>query len=156
MTKEASLIDMEERVEVVRHRLATFVLRELGCAAVTPLKDDWLDFNLDGPYRFGWMPPVGLLSANELIVISFCPELIAETTAWLDDDALENYLVVIGTYLSAFVADLDADQVEVFRRTQDDLATSCPDALTLVSEVELRALDEGIVQSGSSSLRPED
>ena len=51
-------------VEVVRHRLATFVLRELGCAAVTPLKDDWLDFNLDGPYRFGWMPPVGLLSAN--------------------------------------------------------------------------------------------
>lgn len=150
MTKEVSLIDIEERTEVVRVRLATYILRELGCAAVTPLKEDWLDFNLDGPYRFGWMPPVGLLPNNDLIVISFCPELVAETTAWLDDDDLEDYLAAISAHLTAFVTDMDADVTEVFRRTQDDIAESAPSVLDLVSQVELRALDESIVQSGSS------
>ena len=150
MSKEGSLIDIEERIEVVRVRLATYILRELSCAVVTPMKEDWVDFNLNGPYRFGWMPPVALLPAADLIVLSFCPELIAETTAWLDDDDLENYLVAISAHLTAFVADMDADQTEVFYRTQDEMAVSCPHTAALVSQVELRALDEGVVQSGSS------
>lgn len=150
MSKEVSLIDIEERIEVVRVRLATYILRELGCAVVTPLKEDWLDFNLNGPYRFGWMPPVALLPAADLIAVSFCPELIAETTAWLDDEDLEDYLAAVGAHIAAFVADMDTDQAEVFRRTQDDIEASAPKLLDLVSRVELRALDEGIVQSGGS------
>lgn len=134
-----------KRREAIIHRLASHILEDLRCAVVTPSKQSWSFYQLSAPYRFGWMPPVQVVDDTPALLVSFCPELIAETTAWLDDEQLDVYLTVVEAFIDAMVAQFSEPVAEVYHRVQNSLYETAPDALALVSQVEVRALDDGIV-----------
>lgn len=143
---------LDMRTYRIRHRLADYVLNTLGCAAVTPSKTAWTTFEIDGPYRFGWMPPTQIEDDSPLmLIVSFCPELIAETTLWLDKDQLDQYLSTIEAFIDAMVTWPERSESDVYGEVQDKYYTMMPEVLALVSQVEARAIDEGVVAGASSS-----
>lgn len=139
-----------ERRKAITHRLAEHILVDLRCAAVAPSKQSWVSYDLHAPYRFGWMPPVQVIDDQPALLVSFCPELVAETTMWLSDEQLDTYLTVIESFIDALVAQFTEPPTEVYTRIQDVLYEKAPEALALVSMVEARALDDGIVPVASA------
>lgn len=140
---------IDARRKVILCRLAEHIMHDLGCAAVTPSKESWTIYNLDAPYRFGWMPPFHMDEDEPLLLmVSFCPELIAETTMWLDDESLGVYLDCIEACIDGMVAQPESDPSVAYNRVQNMIYEVSPASLELVSQVEAKALDEGIVQAG--------
>lgn len=138
--------DLTSRRVAIMNRLSAHILNDLRCATVTPSKRSWTLFDLAGPYRFGWMPPVTIGDSEPpLLLISFCPDLLAETTMWLDDDALDTYLTATEAFLDAMVAWPKGPPSQVYAQVQNSLYETSPGVLDLVSQVEMRALDEGLV-----------
>lgn len=135
------------RVDVIRCRLAYHVMEELGAAAASPHKDEWEGMGLNGNYRFGWMPPYQVSPEDpDTWVVVFCPELIAETTAFLDDDELQAYLDIIKAFINGVVEHPELAPSQAERLVEDDVYEKDPAALELLSRVQVWALDEGIVQ----------
>ncbi|HKY74597.1 MAG TPA: hypothetical protein VJS45_00540 [Acidimicrobiia bacterium] len=108
--------------------------------------------------RFGWVPPFleedrphrpacrcGLCAAHQrpatTIQAAFCPELIAEQTADLDDVSFAGYLhAVFFTMVQHLVLlDVPAEDREVL--VDDALYEACPEGLRLLSEVQFAVLD---------------
>ena len=137
---------MADRKDAIRNRLAGYLLEDQGCAVVCPSKEAVQLVPIDG-HLFGWFPPMPLDDNPDLPIVSICPELIAETTEWLDNDQLDTYLVVVEALLAGYVDALRAGITPEAAREQIEsgLFETNPDALALCSEVELRALDAGIV-----------
>jgi hypothetical protein len=124
------------------------VLLDLRCALVTPSREAWQAFNLDGSYRYGWMPPQPVEDDPHLLLVSVCPELIAATTLWLDDDDLDTYLTTVEAFLDAWVAGPASPVDEVYQMVEARLYEDAPDVLVLLSEVEMRALNDGVARTG--------
>jgi hypothetical protein len=143
---EDFLTNPTARREVITRRLAGHILEDLRCATVTPSQASWAAYDLQGPYRFGWMPPVQVEDDVPALLVAFCPELLTSTTMWLDDEQLDTYLTVIETFIDGFVAYFKEPTDMVYQRVQNQLYENCPEALALVTAVELRALDEGLVR----------
>lgn len=137
--------DSTERRKTITDRIAGHILTDLRCAAVTPSKNSWGLYDLAAPYLFGWMPPIQMVEDQPALLVSFCPELIAEITAWLDEEALDVYLTAIETFLDAMVAHYSEPPAEVYQRVQNTLYEDSPAVLDLISQVEMRALDLNIV-----------
>lgn len=136
------------RRDLIRNRLSAHLLEERGCAVVCPSKDAVVAIPITG-HLFGWFPPMPIDDDNSLLVVSFCPELMAEVTDWLDDEELDIYLwtieVLMDSYLDALAEGLEPDAMR--QRVESELLDSEPDAMALLSQVELRALDSGVVRS---------
>lgn len=133
------------RQDAIRNRLAAFLLEAQGCAVVCPNRSSWQAFSLNGPYRFGWAPPMPVDDDSMLLVVPFCPELMAATTAHLADDDLNDYLGTVEFFMRGFIGCFGQDVVELRQRLEDRLLATNPKTLTLLSAVEAHALDEGIV-----------
>lgn len=106
-------------------------------------------YNVTMTYRFGWMPPVPEdLDEPLLLMYSYCPELLAAVTAHLDEDGLDLYLTVVEAFFDGWatppVGDWDRDYHEVL----DLLSRHQPDIVRFKDQVELHALDAGIVVAG--------
>jgi hypothetical protein len=89
-----ALPTVNPRLDVIREYFETHAARVGGLpAAVAP--DRWQDdvgedaLNLHKPY--GWMPPRPVE-----FVLTFCPEIVAEQTEFLNDDELHEYLETVG------------------------------------------------------------
>lgn len=115
----------------------------IHCSSLPP--DNWRGLPLVPQYRFGWTPPFSMnaegVDVDMIVIIS--PQVIDEVTTHLNDDDAEGYLTIIelavGTHLR-----LIGMAPEAIERELEDLLISV-DALSLRSEVEMHALDAGIV-----------
>jgi hypothetical protein len=134
-----------DRQDYIRNRLAGYLLDEQGCAVVCPSMDAWQGYSRNGPYRYGWAPPMPIDENELLLIVAFCPELIAATTATLSDDDLDVYLTTIEMFLDRLTAGFGEDPVAIRMAAEAELYSSDPRALELTSRVEATALDQGIV-----------
>lgn len=131
------------RTEIL-NRLCAHLLELCGVAVVTPPRDAWQAFEINGSYRYGWAPPMPVDGDELCLLVAFCPELIAATTQWLDDEQLDVYLTTVETYLDEFIEHFGEDTTVIRQRVDGELHDTVPEALDLLSEVEARALDAGI------------
>lgn len=138
------------RRDVIRNRLCEYVLEELGCAVACPSKEALTNYPVPG-HLFGWFPPMPLDDDYQLVVVSFSPELLAEITAWLDDDELDAYLSAVEQLVDCYLRllatapELSPSEQQIW--VEREMLDANPDALDLVSRVELQAVDSGIVQT---------
>lgn len=77
---------------------------------------------------------------STILLVGFCPEVIAKSTAHLDEEHLEVYLATVEAFLSAYIEDPLADHDKVRHAVEDRLYDDYPDALSLMTEVEARFL----------------
>lgn len=136
------------RRDLIRNRLSSHLLEEQRCAVVCPPKEAILRMPIAG-HLFGWFPPMPL-EDSRMLLVSFCPELMAEITAWLDDEQLDAYLWTIEALLDEYISMMTTcdellTNAELRDRVEAKLLDAEPDALELLSQIELRALDTGIV-----------
>lgn len=146
MSGNRKMSPVRNRRDVIRDHLTAHLLDGRRCAVVCPSKKVATSFPIDG-HLFGWFPPLPLGEPSDLLVVSFCPELMAEITEWLSDSELERYLctieAVLDGYFDAATHGIDAEVAR--ERIESDIFDKNPDTLALFSEIELRALDAGIV-----------
>lgn len=137
------------RRDDIRNRLAAHLLEEQGCAVVCPDKDSMTAFPVTG-HLFGWYPPMPIEDDPNVLLVAFSPELIAELTSHLTDEQLDSYLRVVETILDGYIEAIETGVPAAIarERIESALFDTDPDALTLLSEIEARALDTGIVLAG--------
>ena len=134
------------RTDEIRIRLCYHFLEELGVAVATPSKSAWQSVEVDGPHRFGWMPPMTVDDSDDLFVVTFSPHLIAEITFDLDDEDLDTYLTMTEAFIDASLARPDLNTTEVIAMVEHDLYETEPATLELLSRVQAGALDKGIAR----------
>lgn len=135
------------RQDLIRDRLVAYFRNELKIFSSNVARADWLNLPLHNQFRFGWIPPVDLGEAevedNMIAIIS--PEMIDAVTAHLEDVELDVYLTVIEMTVAAFVKHRGDDSEDIQRDLENLLWEQAPHAIELRSQVELHALDVGIV-----------
>lgn len=104
--------------------------------------------NLNIEFRFGFIPPVMLDAEKRQVIVGFCPEVIADTTAMFDDDDFEIYLscMLQLTAASASLLDELPDAQDRLRRAEEGLVTIAPEAFSVVSDVQFSAIERGVVK----------
>lgn len=147
------------RADRLTDRLVEHFL-EAACLPQPLLKWEWMTRELPDPANvnrpFGWVPPFpadgehpepcrcsACLAGDEVetILAPFCPELIAEQTADLDDEAFDQYLDVIDfcTSLHIIHRHLAADERQ--RLVDSMLYDQAPGSMELQNAVQMRVLD---------------
>lgn len=119
----------------------------------TTSKQIWLDLGVDDETlggRFGWCWPAPYSDASRPsndIIIGYCPELIAEIIAHLDEEDRDEYLNAVEYLCSMFMADMVTRHDDPTYREEllANLAKTFPTTARLVDEVEERAIAVGIV-----------
>jgi hypothetical protein len=106
------------RTQAIEDRLTELFRTELQQTTVSVDRGTWSQMPLAPRFRYGYMPPVPITADGEQFVVTFCPELIDLVTAWLN---------------------------EVMRRVEDELLDKAPNALAFMTEVEVQAIDDGVV-----------
>ena len=138
-----------DRRELIRNRLCEHLLEDRGCAVVCPPKEVVLQTPITG-HLFGWLPPMPIDEDNNLLLlVAFCPELLAEITAGLDDNDLDFYLSAIeelwDCYLEEFEAGSTLSPDDMRVKVESDFFDKEPEILAFMSQVEMQALSDGIV-----------
>lgn len=150
---------IEARTGLVNDRFVAHFLD----AAVVPrpmTKFEWSTAAFVDPSRlhkpYGWMPPFGLDGEHptgcacyacergenvELILAPFCPALIAEQTAHLDDHMLEHYLDAVDYMTSLQIAYRSMAWQERERLIDLALYEAAPGSMEILNEVQMLALD---------------
>lgn len=134
------------RTQIIERRLTRHFRDDLHLRVLTPDMETWKGLPIDRRHRYGWMHPMPLDDdADGELMVMFCPELIATTTHWLTDELLSEYLTVIECFIDALVANRGEPVEQTSLWVEEHLAEECPAALRLLSEVEVQAIDSGIV-----------
>lgn len=119
----------------------------------TASKQIWLDLGVDTDIlggRFGWCWPAPYAAEDHPdndVIVGYCPELIAEIIAHLDEEDRGEYLDAVEWLCDMFVTDMATRyEDETFRdELFAQLAGNFPSTARLVEEVEARAIAVGIV-----------
>lgn len=138
----------ESRQDLILNRLLTFYSNELGIYSSVLTRAEWGDLPLARQYRFGWMPPadVELDGGESGLVGVVSPEMLAAVTDHLDEVGLDAYLTVVELAMTSFVQFRESDDAgAIERRIENALWELAPESIALRSEVEMHALDAGIV-----------
>lgn len=122
-------------------RLVLLLRDRLRCNVVTTSAEVWRAAPNEPRYRFGYGPP----ERTHPPVVHLSPQLLDEVTGWLSDDELDIYLMAVEAFLAAHLVLREAPSDEIMRQLEDELLAEAPLALKLMSEVEMRAIDEGLV-----------
>lgn len=143
-----------DRNTMVRERLEMFVMNDLHAAIAMPEPAAWEGLAIPIKYKTqGWLYPLPYTrpeDQGETLMITVCVETIVEHTRWLTDDELSSYLSAIEMFMGVHVAHypLTEDDPEGIplaadreRLAEDKLYDVNPDALNLVTEVQMRAMD---------------
>ena len=131
------------RARQIEQRLVLLLRDELRCRVEIASAHAWRLLPVEPRYRFGYGPPV--LTQPATVVVRFSPELLDEITCWLSDDDLDIYLMAVETFLAAHLVLRDLTSDEIMQRLENELLDDAPRALQLMSTVELRAIDDGLV-----------
>lgn len=136
------------------HRLDDFWGRIGNLFVATTSKQIWFDLGVDNPElggRFGWCWPAPYSDPAQPdmhYLVGYCPELIAEMIAHLEDEERSDYLDAVEYLSSMFLADIERCDDPSFRdELFEAFATNFPASAQLVEEVEERAIALGIVPS---------
>jgi hypothetical protein len=132
------------RTNQISERLYRAFAEDFGCLVFPVPTATWLDV-VHPKFRFGYMPPIRLAHPHPAVLVMMSPSLIAAVTAWLDELQLDTYLTSVEAFVGAHLMNPAESTDETVRRIEDELYTSAPEALRLVSLVEARAIDDGIV-----------
>lgn len=118
---------------------------KLSCHMVDLSLPEW-DRVPDKPtrFRFGYMPPVRPEHGVTPVVV-FSPDLIACTTAWLNDMQFDAYMTTIEAMMAAHLEHPDLPSDVVMSRAESDIYAVAPSCLALLHEVEMKAMDSGLV-----------
>lgn len=139
------------RIERITEYFEHLIMKQLGQAIATPDAEMWQSMPLPPEQMFGWMPPLPYNGDDgPLLLLTVCPELIDEQTAFLPDEAFEMYLETIGFFLIVHCAEYPTDTsrgLNTRQRTckaEDELMATPGGAamMELLDEVRLRVLDE--------------
>lgn len=135
-----------DRSTAIRDRLVGHC-RKLSILCSEIPASDWPALPLALEYRYGWMPPIDLeaLQVEDNLIAIISPELLARTTAHLDDVELQTYLMVLELIIDLYVQHQGTAVEEIAELVDNTLWDQAPDALRLRLEVEAHAMDEGIV-----------
>jgi hypothetical protein len=133
------------RTQAIEDRLTELFRSSLDQTTVMVDRSTWDQMPLPPRFRYGYMPPVPVTTDNEDFVVSFCPELIDRVTAWLDDDGLDTYLNAVEAFVAGHLMLPEASADEVIILIENELHDKAPNALAFMTEVELQAMDDGIV-----------
>ena len=141
------------RADDIQERFDRQFRQTMGLAVAFPPRAEWETYPLGPQYQSGWLPPVPFAGEPRLL-ISFCPEIIAEQTEVLADIAAENddvtedellevYLSTIEFMLGRYIEwfDQQIPRAEITRRIEEDMYDHIPEAMQLLNEVQLQALD---------------
>lgn len=135
------------RQEHISERLSTFFRETLHIYSSIIPRSDWLSLPLASQYRFGWIPPIDLdaveVEDNMIAIIS--PEMIAAITADASDEDLEIYLTFIEATVAAYVQHRGEPAEKVERDLEDLLWREAPGTVELRNDLEMQALDAGII-----------
>ena len=138
-------------VDAILARLDSYWLNQIGNVAVASCsKQIWLSFDFHEDYggRFGWcwpVPPHDPAHPQDTLLISYCPEIIAEITAHLDEDGRSTYLDAVEFLCSMFIALNSGDPDDARRAVTELLDGRFPTTSQLMAEVETRAIRLGLV-----------
>jgi hypothetical protein len=135
------------RQDLIKHRLVAYFRDELHIYGSDIARDDWLSLPLHRMYRFGWIPPIDLeeVEVEDNLIAIISSEMIAAVTEHLADDELDVYLNVIEMTVAAFVQHRGEPAEQIERELENLLWEQVPHAIELRSQVEMHALDVGIV-----------
>lgn len=115
---------------------------QLACEVAVLSARQWReDVIVEPRYRFGYRPP----ERTEPPAVCFSPGLLDEITGWLSDDEFDIYITAIEAFMAAHLMLPGAPPDEIMRLLENELLAEAPLALRLMSEVELRAIDDGLV-----------
>lgn len=142
----------DNRAKLIQDRLDSLFLNKMYVAVSTPDKETWESYPLPDGYRYGWLSPQPLGSDDvddPQWMVSYCPEVIADQTAWLDEDALSAYLDLTEAVILRHIALLEEQpgltDTERSRMVEDEIIDALVDAdnnvLALYAEVQMRVLD---------------
>lgn len=134
------------RRDDIRNRLGAHLMEERGVAVMCTSSQAMGNYPVAG--QFGWFPPMPIDDDPNLLIVTFSAELIADITAWLTNEQLDTYLGVVEMFLDAYIEAMESgtDANEARERAESELFDTDPDALALLSQVEARALDSGLVR----------
>lgn len=114
----------------------------LQCQVETTSAHDWRHGpSVEPRYRFGYGPP----ERTDPPTVRISPEMLDEITSWLNDDELDIYLMAVETFLAAHLVLRESPSDEIMRYLENELLADAPLALRLMTDVEMRAIDNGLV-----------
>jgi hypothetical protein len=133
------------RTQAIEDRLTELFRTELQQTTVSVDRGTWSQMPLAPRFRYGYMPPVPITADGEQFVVTFCPELIDLVTAWLNEEELAIYLDALEAFVAGHLMAPEESSDEVMRRVEDELLDKAPNALAFMTEVEVQAIDDGVV-----------
>lgn len=126
----------------IEHRLVWLLRDRLSCDVELVDASQWRhDLARSPRYRYGYAPP----TPTQPPVVRLCPVLLDEITSWLTDDELDVYLMAVEAFLAAHLVLRDASSDEIMQYLENELLADALYALRLMTEVEMRALDDRLV-----------
>lgn len=137
---------MTRKVQI-HDRLVAFCRDEIHIYCSDVAAADWRNLPLAHEYRFGWMPPIDLDGdvSGENIIALISSDMIDQVTTHLDDADLDVYLTTVELTLSFFLEHRGEPAEEVQEALNDFLWDKAKVGLHLRTDVEMHALDVGIV-----------
>lgn len=133
------------RVEHIEERLTRSFRDDFGCAVAVVQEVTWVDLPVAPRFRFGYLPPLPIVSSGRQNLVCLCPELIDRVTAWLDDNTLDVYLTTVEAFVGAHLMSETETSDEVMARVAAELYEQAPEALAMMTDVEATAIDDGII-----------
>ena len=132
-----------ERTKLVNDRLV-FHFEDIGCVLQPMSKFEWATAQLEDPSNlhrpYGWVPP--FTDEKGAIFAPYCPSLIAEQTAHLDDGDFESYLSGIEFITALQIANRNLPWQERERVIEERIWAEGKDTLSLMSAVQMAVLDK--------------
>lgn len=128
--------DVERRLNRILTMLSEHLL-EVGVDAVRQPLHSWNDDG-DGYGPFGYSHPTwhGLEEGRGVCSVRFCPERIAQTTSWLNDFDLEEYLVAVQVQLDYDIAHHEMDESDAARWFLEFILANAPGSWELMVAVQ--------------------
>lgn len=133
------------RTQAIEARLTELFRDNLEQTVTVVDRSTWAEMPLPPRFRYGYMPPVPVTNDGESFVVPFSPELIDAVTSWLDDDGLDTYLNALEAFVAGHLMNPGERSDEVMVRVEDELLEKAPNALAFMTEVEIQAIDDGVV-----------
>lgn len=142
-------MDLAERTQYVNDRFDdTFRVRAQMAVAMPP-REDWEEMPLGPEHQYGWIPPIHLTEDEPRLMISVCPEIIAEQTMFLEDAEFEQYvrfiIFLIGRHIQWFDQGLSYRDLQ--NKFEEELLEKAERPFRFWSEVQLEILDRKLATS---------
>jgi hypothetical protein len=132
------------RTNLIEERLVHLFALDLGLRTEVLTADQWRHLDVSPRFRFGYGPP-SQRAPDEPCTVSISPGLLDEITTALSDDHLDTYLTAIEAFVLGHLMWPGVSSDQVMTGLENTMAAELAPALRLVSDVEMRAIDNDLV-----------